>query len=110
MLVQKRRNKQTALPSLRKLLKHQGIHPQSFDTVGLASYRVAFNDLGCADRHQPGDCETTIEPRIRICRSDAGRESKSGSHHKVFCTEFSRRLRRCLQHLQCPSAAPLSAI
>ncbi|MFN0193297.1 MAG: IS6 family transposase [Aestuariivirga sp.] len=54
MLVQKRRNKQAALKLLRKLLKRQGIHPQSFVTDGLASYRATFNDLGCAERHQPG--------------------------------------------------------
>ena len=54
MLVQKRRNKQAALKLLRKLLKRQGIHPQCFVTDGLASYRAAFNHLGCADRHRPG--------------------------------------------------------
>ena len=54
MLVQKRRNKAAALRLLRKLLRRQGIHPQSFVTDGLASYRAAFNDLGCADRHRPG--------------------------------------------------------
>ena len=54
MLVQKRRNKRAALRLLRKLLKRQGIHPQSFVTDGLASYRAAFNELRCGDRHQPG--------------------------------------------------------
>jgi putative transposase len=54
MLVQKRRNKVAALRLLRKLFRRQGIHPQFFVTDGLASYRAAFNDLGCADRHQPG--------------------------------------------------------
>ena len=54
MLVQKRRNKQAALRLLGKLLKHQGIHPQSFVTDGLTSYWPAFNDLGDANCHQPG--------------------------------------------------------
>ena len=53
MLVQKRRNKQAALRLLRKLLTRQGIHPQAFVTDGLASYRAAFNELGCSDRHHP---------------------------------------------------------
>ena len=54
MLVQKRRNTQAALRLLRKLVKRQGIHPETIVTDGLASYRAAFNELGCADCHQPG--------------------------------------------------------
>jgi transposase-like protein len=54
MLVQKRRNKLAAMRLLRKLLRRQGIHPQSFSTDGLASYRAAFSDFGCAGRHRPG--------------------------------------------------------
>jgi transposase-like protein len=54
ILVQKRRNKQAALRLLRKLLTRQGIHPQSFVTDCLASYRAAFSELGCSDRHHPG--------------------------------------------------------
>ena len=53
MLVQKRRNKAAALRLLRKLLKRQGIHPQSFVTDDLASCRAAFSGPGCTDRHQP---------------------------------------------------------
>lgn len=52
--MQKRRNKQAALRLLRKLLTRQGIQPQSFVTDGLASYRAAFNEFGCSDRHHPG--------------------------------------------------------
>ena len=54
MLVQKRRNKAAALKLLRKLLKRQGIHPETIVTDGLASYRAATCELGCADRHRPG--------------------------------------------------------
>ena len=54
MPVQKRRNKRAALRLLKKLLTRQGIHPQSFVTDGLASYRAAFNEIGCSDRHHPG--------------------------------------------------------
>jgi transposase-like protein len=54
MLVHKRRNKQAAPKLLTKLLKHRGIHPLSLVTDGLLSYWAAFNDLGYADRHQPG--------------------------------------------------------
>jgi putative transposase len=54
LLVQKRRNKAAALKLLRKLLKNQGIHPQTIVTDGLASYRAALRELGCKDRHRPG--------------------------------------------------------
>jgi len=54
MLVQKRRNKRAALRFLRKLLKRQGIHPETIVTDGLASYGAATCELGCSDRHRPG--------------------------------------------------------
>ena len=41
VLVQKRRNKDAAMKLLRKLLKNQGVHPESITTDGLASYRAA---------------------------------------------------------------------
>lgn len=53
-LVQKRRNKAAALKLLRKLLKSQGVHPETIVTDKLASYRAAARDLGLADRHRPG--------------------------------------------------------
>ncbi len=39
VLVRKRRNKPAALKVLRKLLKHQGAHPEAITTDMLASYR-----------------------------------------------------------------------
>jgi transposase-like protein len=54
MLVQRRRNKAAALKLLRKLLKRQGVHPETITTDKLASYRAAARDLGLADRHRPG--------------------------------------------------------
>ena len=54
MLVQKRRNKQAALGLLRKLLKRQGIRPETIVTDGLPSYGAAAGVLGCSDRHHPG--------------------------------------------------------
>ena len=54
VLVQKRRNKAAALNLLRKLLKNQGVRPQTIVTDGLASYRAAMLSLGCVDRHKPG--------------------------------------------------------
>src|ERR1019366_10243543 len=54
MLVQKRRNTDAALRLLRKLLKHQGIHPEIIVTDGLPSYRSAARELGCEHRHRRG--------------------------------------------------------
>ena len=54
MLVQERRNKGAALRLLRKLLKSQGVRPESIVTDKLASYRAAARDLGLTDRRQPG--------------------------------------------------------
>ena len=54
MLVQKRRNRHAALKLLRRLLKNQGVHPETITTDKLASYRAALRDLGLTDRHRPG--------------------------------------------------------
>jgi putative transposase len=54
VLVQKRRNKHAALKLLRKLLKNQGIHPETIVTDKLASYRAAVRVLGLSSRHRPG--------------------------------------------------------
>ena len=54
MLVQRRRNTGAALRLLRKLLKNQGIHPETIVTDKLASYGAATRDLGCRNCHRPG--------------------------------------------------------
>ena len=54
MLVQKRRNTSAALRLLRKLLKNQGIHPETIVTDKLASYGAATRELGCRNCHRPG--------------------------------------------------------
>ena len=54
VLVQKRRNKDAALSLLRKLLRNQGIRPETITTDKLASYRAAARDLGLTSRHRPG--------------------------------------------------------
>ena len=53
-MVQKRRNKHAALKLLRRLVKNQGIHPETITTDKLASYRAAARDLGLTSRHRPG--------------------------------------------------------
>ena len=54
VLVQRRRNKHAALKLLRRLLKNQGIHPETITTDKLASYRAAARDLNLTTRHRPG--------------------------------------------------------
>ena len=54
VLVQKRRNKAAALKLLRKLLKNQGLLPETIVTDGLASYSAAASEFGCKDRHRAG--------------------------------------------------------
>jgi transposase-like protein len=54
MLVQKRRNTVAALRLMRKLMKHQGICPDTIVTDGLGSYAPAANVLDCRHRHRPG--------------------------------------------------------
>jgi transposase-like protein len=54
VLVQKRRNKAAALKLLRRLLKNQGIHPETITTDKLASYGAAARELNLTDRHRPG--------------------------------------------------------
>ena len=53
VLVQKRRNKHAALKLLRKLLKSQGVHPESITTDKLASYGAAVRELGLTACHRP---------------------------------------------------------
>lgn len=54
VLVQKRRNKAAALKLLKRLLKNQGVHPESIVTDFLASYGAAMRELNLQDRHRPG--------------------------------------------------------
>ena len=54
VLVQTRRNTAAAMKLFRKLLKHQGVHPETVTTDGLGSYRAALRKLGILDRHRPG--------------------------------------------------------
>jgi transposase-like protein len=54
ILVQRRRNKQAAVRLLRKLLKNQGIHPETITTDKLPSYSAAAKVFGLSGRHRAG--------------------------------------------------------
>ena len=54
VLVQQRRNKAAALKLVRRLLRNQGIHPETIATDKLASYGAAVRELGLEGVHRPG--------------------------------------------------------
>jgi putative transposase len=54
LVVQKRRNTGAALKLLKRLLRNQGVTPETIVTDGLASYGSALRALGLKDRHRPG--------------------------------------------------------
>ncbi|GAG86194.1 unnamed protein product, partial [marine sediment metagenome] len=54
ILVQSKRNKKAALKLMRKLLKKQGIVPDTIVTDKLPSYGAALKDLGLSERHDFG--------------------------------------------------------
>jgi putative transposase len=81
VLVQKRRNKHAALKLLRRLLKNQGIHPETITTDKLASYRAAARILGLTSR--PAACARTIGRKIPTWPSDGESESSKSSSPKV---------------------------
>lgn len=91
MLVQKRRNKQAALRLLRKLLTHQGIHPETVVTDGLASYSAAAHELGCSDCHRPGRLRENnraenSQPPIRRRERMQQRFKSQGSAQRFLAT------------------------
>jgi len=54
LLVQRRRNKATAIKLMRKLLKKQGFTPEVLVTDKLRSYGAAKSELGLSARHEQG--------------------------------------------------------
>ena len=91
MLVQKRRNKAAAFKLLRKLLKNQGVHPETIFTDGLASYPAAACELGCKDRHRAGRLRDNNRAEyshlpIRRCERKLQRFKSQGSAQKFLAT------------------------
>jgi transposase-like protein len=78
MLVQRRRDSQSALRLMRKLLKKQGFVPKLLVTDKLRSYASAFRRLRLTC-HMNRGFEKTIGRRIRISQSDDASASCSGS-------------------------------
>jgi putative transposase len=81
MLVEKRRNIDAALRLLRKLLKHQGGHPEIIVTDGLPSYRSAAREVGCQHRHRRGRMRANnrIENSHLVIRRRERRQQKCKS-------------------------------
>ena len=83
MLVQRRRNKHAALKLLRRLLKRQGIHPETITTDKLASYGAAARDWGSLTVTDLAACARITAPRTRTCRSGAESGRCSGSNPRA---------------------------
>ena len=95
VLVQKRRNKAAALKLLKRLLKNQGVHPESLITDCLASYGAATRELNleamqieeivsCSEGHKVANSRRAwanswngkfraIPSLVRLWRSDPNR-------------------------------------
>ncbi len=53
LVVQKRRDTRAALKLLKRLLRNQGVDPESIVTDGLTSYACALHRLGLENLHRP---------------------------------------------------------
>jgi transposase-like protein len=89
VLVQKRRNKQAAVKLLRKLLKSQGIHPDTITTDKLASYGAAVRLLGLPAVTDQAACVRTTARKTLIWSSDDGSENSKNSNLRVQLKDFS---------------------
>ncbi|MFZ4607013.1 MAG: IS6 family transposase [Caulobacter sp.] len=94
VLVQKRRNKDAALKLLRKLLRNQGVHPETITTDKLASYRAAARELGPTSRHRPGGMRENnrVENSHLVIRRRERKQQKfksQGSAQKFLASHFA---------------------
>ena len=86
LLVQRRRDKRSAVQLLRKLLKKQGFVPDAIVTDRLRSYSAALRELGLSDRHVTGGrsnnrAENSHQPVRRRERTILGFKSPSSTQH-----------------------------
>lgn len=65
------------LRRLRKLLTRNDIHPESFTTDKLASYRAAFRELHCGDRRRPQQLQRSKTPDPLLDPSPLSSRSRS---------------------------------
>ena len=103
MLVQKRRNKAAALKLFRKLLKNQGVHPETIVTDSLASYPAAASELGCEDRHRAGRLRDNNRAENSHLPIRLPRTQTAAVQIARFSPEISRHTCRHLQYFQRPT-------
>ncbi len=88
VLVQKRRNKVAALKLLRRLLRNQGIHPETITTDKLASCVTAVRELGLKGAHRPGGLQANNRAEnshlpIRTTRTETAEVQVAGLSPEV---------------------------
>lgn len=99
LLVQRRRDKATAVKLMRKLLKKQGYVPEVLVTNKLRSYEAARAATGMTAQHEQG-CEPTTVPRTRISHCEDGRGR---------CSDSSRDRHSASSPFTLPSTTPSSS-
>lgn len=88
VLVQKRRSKVAALKLLRRLLRNQGIHPETITTDKLASCVTAVRELGLKGAHRPGGLQANNRAEnshlpIRTTRTETAEVQVAGLSPEV---------------------------
>jgi putative transposase len=104
LLVQRRRDKATAVKLMRKLLKKQGFAPDVLVTDKLRSYGAARSEIGLSARHEQGlrknnRAENSHQPTRR--RERKMQRFKSPGSAQPLPVPSCRRS----QHLQCPASS-----
>ena len=104
VLVQKRRNARAALKLLRRLLKNQGVAPETITTDKLSSYASALQKAGMAGRHRPGGMRENnrVENSHLVIRRRERKQQKFKSQGST--QRFPSHLCRRLQPLQSPAS------
>lgn len=66
------------LKLLRRLLRNQGVHPETITTDKLASYRATARELGLTSRHRPGAMRETnrVESAHLVSRRQKRKQQK----------------------------------
>ena len=102
MLVQRRRNSAAALKPLRRLLKNQGVSPQTIVTNSLRSYKAALSELGLAGQVRrdlnaiclrPPQLRPALHAALLAERDCKGPAAAARQNADIFSAAASKRVR-----------------